>query len=305
MSNKESGQSVEDQQECTTRSMFSNTLIVIKGGGDLASGIALRLFRCGFPVIMTEIERPLAVRRAVSFAEAVYSGETTVESVPARCWTLAELSELAGQAPAKLRELARQQIPVVVDPDAKIVTAAKPHIIIDAIMAKRNLGTRISDAPIVVGLGPGFSAGCDCHAVIETDRGHSLGRVIWAGPAQADTGQPGELPSVGIKRSRVLRATISGHVVGAPPIGDRVTGGDVIANIVNETGAISPITGPFDGVLRGIIHASVQVEPGMKIGDVDPRIESGNCHTVSDKSLAIAGGVLEALLTMMNRVSSK
>ncbi len=285
--------------------MFSNTLVVIKGAGDLASGIAVRLFRCGFPVIMTEIERPLAVRRTVSFAEAVFSGETTVESVPARCWTLAELGELAGQAPAKLRERARQQIPVVVDPDAKIVTAAKPDVVIDAIMAKRNLGTRISDAPIVIGLGPGFSAGCDCHAVIETNRGHSLGRAIWAGQAQADTGQPGELPSIGMKRSRVLRATTSGHVVGAPSIGRQVSDGDEIANIVDEWGALSPIVAPFDGILRGIIHAGVPVEPGMKIGDVDPRIESGNCHTVSDKSLAIAGGVLEALLTMMNRTEQE
>lgn len=281
--------------------MFSNTLVVIKGAGDLASGIAVRLFRCGFPVIMTEVERPLAVRRTVSFAEAVFNGETTVETVPARCWTLAELSELAGQAPAKLRELARQRIPVVVDPDAKIVTAAKPQFLIDAIMAKRNLGTLISDAAIVIGIGPGFSAGCDCHAVIETNRGHDLGRVIWTGAAQEDTGQPGDLPGVGVKRSRVLRATVAGHVVGAPPIGDRVTGGAVIANIVDETGATSPIAAPFDGILRGIIHAGVRVEPGMKIGDVDPRIEPGNCHTVSDKSLAIAGGALEALLTMMNK----
>jgi xanthine dehydrogenase accessory factor len=280
--------------------MFSNTLVVIKGAGDLASGIAIRLFRCGFPIIMTEIARPMAVRRSVSFADAVFNGETKVESIPARRWTMAELSALAWQDQEKLRTYAIRQIPVVVDPEALSVTEFAPIIVIDAVMAKQNLGTQITDAPIVIGIGPGFSAGSDCHAVIETKRGHNLGRVIWTGPAQEDTGQPGELPGIGVKRSRVLRATVAGHIVGAPPIGKQVCGGDTIADVIDSEGVATPIVAPFDGILRGIIHSSVSVTPGMKIGDVDPRIESKTCLTVSDKSLAIAGGALEAILATMN-----
>ncbi len=281
--------------------MFSNTLVVIKGAGDLASGIAVRLFRCGFPIIMTEIARPMAVRRSVSFAEAVFSGETCVESILARRWTLDEITELNSEDPTALRSLARRQVPVVVDPAASILTRLAPAIVIDAIMAKRNLGTRKSDAPIVVGLGPGFTAGIDCHAVIETNRGHDLGRVIWAGSAQADTGQPGELPGVDSKRSRVLRAPVAGHFKGAPSIGEKVADGDILGHIIDAHAAATPIVAPFSGILRGIIHPGVPLTPGMKIGDIDPRIEPENCRTVSDKSLAIGGGALEALLTMMNQ----
>lgn len=280
--------------------MFSNTLVVIKGAGDLASGIAVRLFRCGFPIIMTEIEKPMAVRRSVSFAEAVFGGETCVESIPARRWTLEEMNDLSEQGPAKLWASVRQRIPVVVDPAALTVERLIPGVVIDAIMAKRNLGTQLSDAPIVIGIGPGFSAGADCHAVVETNRGHDLGRVIWAGEAHEDTGQPGELPDVGVKRSRVLRAVVAGHVVGALQIGKQVCGGDAIADIIDSEGVATPIVAPFDGTLRGIIHSTVSVTAGMKIGDVDPRIESKNCLTVSDKSLAVAGGALEAILSTMN-----
>ena len=280
--------------------MFSNTLVVIRGAGDLASGIAIRLFRCGFPIIMTEIERPMAVRRSVSLAEAVFSGETRVESIPARRWTLEEMNDLSEQGPARLWAIAREHIPVVVDPAALTVERLMPGVVIDSIMAKQNLGTQLSDAPIVIGIGPGFSAGTDCHAVVETNRGHDLGRVIWDGAAQEDTGQPGELPDVGVKRSRVLRAAVAGHVVGALPIGKQVCGGDTFAGIIDSKGVVTPIVAPFDGILRGIIHSTVSVTAGMKIGDVDPRIESNNCLTVSDKSLAVAGGALEAILSTMN-----
>jgi len=288
------------RQEQPTRSMFSNKLVVIKGAGDLASGIAVRLFRCGFPIIMTEIEHPLAVRRSVSFAEAVFNGETSVESIPARRRTLDEMSVLFQQGPAKLWALAREQIPVIVDPASLTVAQLMPTVVIDAIMAKRNLGTQLSDAQIVIGIGPGFSAGVDCHAVIETNRGHDLGRVIWVGAAQEDTGRPGELPGVGVKRSRVLRASVAGHVMDAQPIGKQVGSGDTIADIVDSEGVTTPVIAPFDGIVRGIIHSTVSVTPGMKIGDVDPRIDANNCLTVSDKSLAVAGGALEAILATMN-----
>ncbi len=283
--------------------MFANTLVVIKGAGDLASGIAVRLFRCGFPIIMTEIARPMAVRRSVSFAEAVFSGETCVESILARCWTLDEVTAFNREDPIALHTLANRQIPVVVDPSASLVAEMAPAVFIDAIMAKRNLGTQKFDAPIVIGLGPGFIAGVDCHAVIETMRGHDLGRVIWSGSAHADTGQPGELPGIGVKRSRVLRAAVAGHVHGAPSIGEKVGEGDGIGQIIDAKGAATPVFAPFNGIVRGIIHPTVPVTSGMKIGDIDPRIEPQNCRTVSDKSLAIGGGALEALLTMMNQSS--
>uniref|UniRef100_A0A7C1JK33 EF2563 family selenium-dependent molybdenum hydroxylase system protein n=1 Tax=Caldilinea aerophila TaxID=133453 RepID=A0A7C1JK33_9CHLR len=264
-------------------------LVLIRGAGDLASGVAIRLHRSGFPVVMTEIERPLAVRRTVAFAQAVFDGVCQVEEVTGRRCLIEETPAV----------IARDEIAVVVDPHGEAIRHLQPSVVVDAIMAKRNTGTTLQDAPLVVALGPGFTAGVDCHAVIETERGHNLGRVIWRGSAAPDTGEPGELPGIGRRASRVLRAPAAGYVIGRYVIGDRVAEGVELAIVQNETGAAHSILAPFAGVLRGLIHPSVRVHVGMKIGDLDPRADVSYCFTVSDKSLAIGGGALEAILTWL------
>lgn len=260
-------------------------LVLIKGAGDLASGVALRLHRSGFHVVMTELTQPLAVRRAVSFAQAVFDGECVVEEVRARRCDPAQVEQL----------LAQNVISILVEPTPQQLIRLGAVVLVDAIMAKRNTGTTPGDAPVVVALGPGFSAGVDCHAVIETNRGHNLGRVIWNGGAEPDTGQPGEVTGMGAQATRVLRAPAAGFVHAHCAIGDRVAAGEPVASLHGDEGA-TPITAPFAGVLRGVIHSSVRVWPGMKIGDLDPRARREYCFTVSDKALAIAGGVLEAIL---------
>ena len=265
---------------------FSDMLVMVKGAGDLGSGVALRLHRCGFAVAMTEIDQPLTVRRGVAFGQAVFDGAHTVEgAVAERC----RLDEA-------LHKLAQGVIPLLVDPAAAARSALRPAVLVDAIMAKQNTGTALHHARLVVALGPGFVAGHDCHAVVETQRGHNLGRVIWEGGAEPDTGEPGVLPGASAHASRVLRAPVAGYVHSAHQIGEHVRAGQAIAVVRGVDGAEAPIMAPFDGVLRGLLHPSVLASPGMKIGDLDPRIEPDYCFTVSDKSLAIAGGVLEAIL---------
>jgi xanthine dehydrogenase accessory factor len=261
-------------------------LILIKGAGDLASGVALRLHRAGFPVVMTETAQPLAVRRRVAFAQAVYDGVCTVEGIKARLCAIEEAKAM----------VARGAIPVLVDPQTHSLVQLRPPVLVDAIMAKHNTGTCLDDAPFIVALGPGFTVGHDCHAIIETNRGHDLGRVLWQGSAEPDTGAPGELPGSDAKTSRVLRAPAAGHVEALAEIGDHVRGGQVLAVVHSPDGTAGDVIAPFDGVLRGIIHHGVIVKQGIKIGDVDPRAEKRHCFTVSDKSLAIGGGVLEAIL---------
>ena len=267
--------------------MINESAVLIRGAGDLASGVAWRLQRCGFPVVMTEIQLPLVVRRTVSFAEAVFAGQATVEGVAAQ--------RAADVAEAR-RLLAEGVIPVLVDPGGACRAELAPAMVLDAIMAKVNTGTTIDDAPLVLALGPGFIAGRDCHAVIETNRGHDLGRVLWQGAAEPDSKTPGEVG--GYKGARVLRAPADGHVYAHTAIGDTVQEGAVIAQIDG-----APIVAPFSGMLRGLIHPSVAVHAGMKIGDLDARAEPRYCFTISDKSLAIAGGVLEAILTSQAQTS--
>jgi xanthine dehydrogenase accessory factor len=264
-------------------------LVVIKGAGDLASGIALRLHRTGFPVVMTETAHPLAVRRRVSFAEAVYAGSCEVEGIKARLCTLEAVTAVVEVG----------EIPVLVDPQTHSCVQLRPFALVDAVMAKRNTGTRLDDAPFVVALGPGFTVGVDCHAIIETNRGHDLGRVLWQGSAEPDTGTPGEVTGVGGRASRVLRASSVGFIEALAEIGDVVQEGDALAMVHSPDGTSSQVLSPFTGVLRGIIHPSVAVDVGMKIGDVDPRATKRHCFTVSDKSLAIGGGVLEAILAAL------
>jgi xanthine dehydrogenase accessory factor len=260
---------------------LSDTLILIRGGGDLATGAAHRLHRAGFTVMVTELPQPLCVRRAVAFAEAVYAGQTTVEGVTAR----RAPDPMVGMAYAVLNE-----VPVVVDPNDEVLPRMKPPIVVDARMAKKNLGTTITDAQLVIGLGPGFTAGVDCHAVVETNRGHHLGRVYWEGRAEPDTGQPEPVHGFGVQR--ILRAPGDGIFFGKKQIGEAVKGGEVVA-LVDHL----PLVAQFDGVLRGLLHDGVRVSAGMKVGDLDPRGVREHCFTISDKSRAVGGGVLEAILT--------
>jgi xanthine dehydrogenase accessory factor len=259
-------------------------LVIIKGAGDLASGIALRLRHAGFDIAMTDIAAPLAVRRTVCFSQAVYDGKTQVEDVGA---VLVKDDQSLRQA------LGQGQIAVVVDPDAAIVRRLRPAALVDAIMAKKNTGTAIGDAPLVIGIGPGFIAGTDCHALIETMRGHTLGRVITQGCALPNTGIPGEIG--GFTVERLLRSGANGVFEALAAIGDRVAKGDVVANVRTAAGCV-PILAGVDGIVRGLLPSGIALTRGMKAGDIDPRCECSHCFTVSDKALAVGGGVLEALL---------
>ena len=259
---------------------YIKNIVLIKGAGDLATGVAARLYRCGFEVVMTEQPTPLMVRRTVSFGEAVYATKFEVEGIPA--WYVCKMREV-------FQALGQGVIPVLVDPQAECRTELLPAVLVDAIMAKRNLNTRITDASCVVALGPGFTAGVDCHVVIETNRGHNLGRAIYTGSAEPDTGRPGNID--GKTEERILRAPVHGVVEGQATIGDRVTEGQTVAQVSGL-----PVYAQINGVLRGLIHSGICVPAGTKIGDVDPRAESVHCQQISDKALAIAGGVLEAVI---------
>jgi xanthine dehydrogenase accessory factor len=260
--------------------VFKDARVLIKGAGDLATGVAARLWRSGFPVVMTELAQPLAIRRTVAFAEAVYAGQVKVEEITAR-----RASDLADIEPAWQAHV----IPVLTGCNEACVAAVRPAVLVDAILAKRNTGTRLTDAPFVVGLGPGFVVGQDVHAVVETNRGHCLGRVLWSGSTQPDTGVPGDIAGLG--RERVIYAPADGVFEHLLNIGAVVHAGDVVGQV-----GPAPVLAPISGVLRGLIHDSVRVQAGLKIGDVDPRAAPDHCCTISDKALAIGGGVLEAIL---------
>jgi xanthine dehydrogenase accessory factor len=261
--------------------------VVVKGGGDLGTGVAWRLHRCGFNVLVTEVAQPTAIRRTVAFASAIFDGQVTIEGEPARLIAHASQAQDCWKA---------RQVAVMIDPQAEVIQQIQPDVVIDAILAKQNLGTRLEDAPAVVALGPGFIVGVDCHAVVETNRGHNLGRVIWQGSAEPNTGIPGTIS--GENARRILVAPASGIFREKSHIGDLVKAGAVIALIGDE-----PVISRLDGVVRGLLHDGLPVQTGMKIGDVDPRGEVSHCYTISDKSLAIAGGVLEAMLRLTSACS--
>lgn len=255
-------------------------LVVIKGAGDIASGIAARLFRAGFRIIMTDLERPTSIRRTVCFSEAIRYGEFTVEDIKA----------VKADSSAKALEIAESGcIAVMADPDASVIGDVKPDAVVDAILAKKNLGTTICDAPVVIGIGPGFCAGRDCHAVIETLRGHYLGRAIYDGPAAENTNIPGYIG--GFAGERVLRAPADGIFHTIREIGDMVKTGDA----AGEVGGV-PMLCTIDGALRGLLADGTPVHKGMKAGDVDPRGDASYCGFISDKALAVGGGALEAIL---------
>lgn len=260
---------------------MSGELVVVRGGGDLGSGVALRLWRCGFRLLVLESSRPVAVRRTVAFAEAVYDGHAQVEEAEA-C--------LMSSSDVNANSLPCDHIGVVVDPGARVLLGMRPAAVIDAIMAKRNTGTGVDMAPTVIGLGPGFEAGVDVHAVVETNRGPNLGRVIWRGGAEGNTGRPGMV--AGHDQDRVLRSPVDGKLHSRHHIGDIVEAGDAVAEVEGQV-----VRAPFRSLLRGLARDGLEVRGGMKIGDVDPRLDPSLCRLVSDKSLAIAGGVLEAILS--------
>jgi len=257
-------------------------LVLIRGAGDIATGIALRLWRAHIQVVMTDIARPTAIRRTVCFSEAIVHGEVTVENVTAR---------RAADAAEALELLQQGILPVLIDPECACKEQLKPDALVDAILAKRNLGTTMTDAPVVVAVGPGFTAGVDCHAVVETMRGHYLGRAIYDGSAMPNTGIPGLIG--GFAGERVLRAPADGIFHQLVEIGAQVKMGDVAATVNGE-----PMICTLDGVLRGILAEGTPVFKGMKAGDIDPRCALEHCYCASDKALAVGGGVLEAVLNL-------
>ncbi len=255
-------------------------LVLIRGAGDLASGIALRLHHAGFRVVMTDLPRPTAIRRTVCFSQAILFETMRVEDVTAR---------FAPTPDAALEIVRQREIAVLADPEAACISALRPAAVVDAILAKYNLGTKITDAPCVIGVGPGFTAGVDCHACVETMRGHTLGRVITDGSPIPNTNIPGLIG--GFAGERVLRAPADGVFRQLLDIGASVKQGD-IAGMVGKV----PMCCQIDGTLRGILADGTPVFRGMKAGDVDPRNVREYCNLVSDKALAIGGGVLEAIL---------
>lgn len=262
-------------------------LIIVRGGGDLATGTIHKLYKCGFPVLILEVENPSAIRRNVAFSEAVYQGKQTVEDVT--CYHVQSFE----QAEVMLNE---GKLVVLVDPKGAAISHFKPLAVVDAILAKKNLGTHREMAPITVALGPGFVAGDDVDAVIETKRGHNLGRVLWEGAAAPNTGIPGIIGGYG--KERVIRCPAEGVLRNVCKITDTVRNEQVIAVVETEHGNV-PVLATLDGLLRGLIRDGYPVTKGFKIADIDPRTEEyQNCFTISDKARCIAGGVVEAILHM-------
>jgi xanthine dehydrogenase accessory factor len=284
--------------------MLKNKLILVKGAGDFASGTIRRLHLAGAKVIATELEQPLTIRRMVAFSQAIYDNEHEVEGVIGARADMTDIDQ----------HLIKDKVPVLIDPDTKILDELKFNIVIDGRMAKKNMGTRIDEAPIVIGLGPGFNAGVDCHAVVETLAGHNLGRVIYKGKPAEDTGVPfptdlqnspccaGFSPTPCCAGSSfdvndyLIRAPTDGVFNSEKKIGDLISSGDTLGRI-NKT----PVQSKIDGLLRGLIHDGAHVKKDLKIGDIDPSCDKARVYQVSEKANAIAGGVLEAVLSLLNK----
>ncbi len=259
-------------------------LIIVRGGGDIATGTIHRLYRSGFNVLVLEAEAPCAIRREAAFCEAVYEGSKEVEGV---------LCERADSVSHACRMLKEGRLPILADPQGKAIMELKPEVVVDAILAKKNLGTNRKMALLTIGLGPGFTAGQDVDVVIETMRGHDLGRLIYQGSAMADTKVPGSI--MGVTDKRVIYAGTDGKIRNIARIGDHVKQGDPLALIETADGRQVQVKASIDGVLRGIIRNWYEVKRGLKIADIDPREEEQKkCFTISDKARCIAGSVLEA-----------
>jgi len=264
---------------------MNRNIVIVRGAGDIGTAIAHRLHNCGFRLLLLEVEQPLVVRRKAAFASAVLESEAEVEGVRAvRVNSRVDMDRVWDTG----------SIPVLCDRECRILDEISPTAVIDATLAKRYTGTNKSMAPITIAAGPGFEAGVQVDAVIETKRGHNLGRIIYKGFAEADTGIPGEI--MGYGSERLLKAPVNGIITNLLDIGSRVKKGELIATVSGE-----PVKAQIDGVVRGLIADRSSVVAGQKIGDVDPRSIVEYCHTISDKSRAVAGGVLEALLHLMNK----
>jgi xanthine dehydrogenase accessory factor len=257
-----------------------SAIVLIRGGGDLASGVAIRLLRAGVRVAITELAQPLAVRRSVAFAQAVYAGEVSIEGIVGR------RVEDPADTLRILNIFAKQQVPVIIDPECISAQNLHPSVIVDGRLTKQPPEPIGYSPMLYIGLGPGFEAGVNCQAVIETKRGHTLGRVYWQGRTEPDSRLPEGNPQ------RVLRAPCAGILESESQFGQHYEPGEVIARVAGQ-----PIQAPFAGVLRGLLHPGLQVTAGMKVGDLDPRDDPAMCNLVSDKALAVGGGVLEAILT--------
>lgn len=256
-----------------------NELVLVRGGGDIASGIIYRLRRAGFTVVVSEIAIPTMIRREVSYGNAVHRGEMILERFVSRVVPLRKVGST----------LAEGIIPVVVEPYKTVLETVQPTIIVDAILAKENKGTNMAQADFVIGVGPGFTAKKDVHAVIESNRGHYLGRVIYEGAAEPNTGIPGNVG--GFTYERVIYAPADGLFIAKRHIGEEVQKGEIIGYVENE-----PVVTKIKGYLRGILANGLMVTKGFKVADVDARCEEDHCFSISDKALAVAGGVMEAIL---------
>lgn len=258
-------------------------IVIVRGGGDIASGVIQKLHRSGFKVLVLEIDEPTTIRRKVSFSQAIFDNQVSIENITAV--HVESLEEI-------LACWEKDQVPVVADPNCKYIDILNPEIVVDAILAKKNMGTNMNLAPITIALGPGFQAGKDVNVVIETNRGHDLGRLIFNGTAAKNTGVPGEIG--GYSKERVLYSPADGIIKNIKEIGDIVKKEDVIASVDNIE-----IKATIDGVLRGLLRHGTTVHRGLKIADIDPRLtEINNCYTISDKARNIGGAVLEAILYM-------
>lgn len=264
---------------------MNKNLVIVRGGGDVATGTIQKLNRVGFDVLVLEIEKPTCIRRNVAVAQAIFDGEIQIEDIRAvRCENIDQIQ----------RAFDKKLIAVAVDPEGKLIEKLKPICLIDGILAKKNFGTNKKMAPITIGLGPGFEAGIDVDLVIETNRGHDLGRLIFEGPAAVNTGNPGNIN--GFTTERILRAPASGKVHIIKDLGSVVKKGDVVAEVAGKE-----VLAGLDGMVRGMINEGLEVYSGMKIGDVDPRVIPRNAKTISDKARLIGGGALEGLLIMKRR----
>jgi xanthine dehydrogenase accessory factor len=267
----------------------SGMLVALKGAGDLATGVIHRLSRAGFAVMATELPQPTVLRRTVAFAEAVALGEMTVEGITA----------CRATSPGEIQAaLVRGLVPLVVDPKGTMLRQMQPRVLVEATLSKYNSGITMDDAPLVIALGPGYEAGKDVHAVIETNRGHNLGRVYLQGCAEPNTGVPGTIGGYGIER--ILRAPCAGTLYGLRQIGDQVQEGETVA-VVNADDSSMPITAAISGTLRGLVRDGLPVSTGRKVGDIDPRAIREHCFAISDKSRAVGGGVLEAIMYLLRQ----
>ena len=279
--------------------MNKKILIICRGGGDLATGIVHRLFRAGFPVLVLETDSPAAIRRQVSFSEAVYDGTATVEGVTAE--------RIASANRASVNHVLEEgRVPLLVDPEGSSIPLLKPDIVVDAIIAKKNLGTAKEMAPLVIGIGPGFTAGEDVDLVVESMRGHNLARIFTTGAALPNTGIPGNIG--GFTKERVLHAEAAGYMKNIRQIGDIVEKGEEIARIYEKmtedgtfSGSYVSVEASISGMIRGLIREGYHFQKGFKIADIDPReSELANCFTISDKARSIGGSVLEAVCGYVN-----